>query len=549
MGAAGLAAVGGALAGFAVTAVRAFSDLATEVENFRRVAGGTAEDASRLVAVADDVGVSAETLSNGVFQLAKRLESAGDKLATFGVGAARTANGNVDMIETLLRVGDAYKATHDPAQRATLLTAAFGKQGTALIPILERDRTAIEAMFAGAEATGQILTDADLLQAREYRETMDDLADAFRGLAIEGGKALVPFLSDAAKLVGTVTGLIGKVDGLTHKLGQALAGGKKARDDPDSFVNTFRHLVDTIVYGRDVADANLAKVGQAVDETTGAVAEGTDAVDEHAKAVSLVDRAVTSAVNSSRALVQSQRGLADARGDLNDLLKEGAVDTEKVADATRSLASAQRSLGSAQRDQRRAQEEYNTALAAFQEFGGDTNAEKLAEARDKLADADDAVANAQDRVVDSQAELAKAKAGDPDYQEKLADARQRVADAEFAVSQNTLASVKAHDEAAAAIATHGTAAADLLTQYDGLLARAPQVAAALEPLRGMLAPGNTPAFGPPPVNWSGPIGGGGDFGPVTQNINVNVTSPQNADPVTLSRNIAWNLGATKPALN
>lgn len=533
---AGLTAMGTGLVTMAVASVNAFNDLALSVQNFQRVAGGTAEDASRLVAVADDVGISAEAAATGMFQLAKRIETGGATLATFGVHAARASNGTINMSETLLRVGDAYKEIADPAQRAALLTAAFGKQGVALIPILERSREDIEAMFAGAAATGQIFSQEDIAKAQEFRESMDNLQDAFNELLLRGGEVLVPFLTDIADTIVKLTELSDRAQeflALDPDNSRMAAGGGLGAA-LDQWKNK---LLGIEPPANDAAEANkgLAKANREVTET----------VDEQAKALDTVEKALNTAVSADRALAQSQNGLVDARDDLNDLLKEGAVDTEKVASATRSLTSAQRGLGSAQRDQKEAQEEYNDALAAFQQFGGDTNADKLADANNNLADANDSVADAQDRVVDAQAELVKARAGDPDYQEKLADARQKVADAEFAVSQNTLATVKAHDAAAIAIASHGEAAKTLLGQYDGLIGRAPQVATALAPLLTLLS---LAGIGPGAPTTPSPaiLGPGapdpGNLSPLTTNNNTfNITAPDTIDPMNLARQIVWNL--------
>lgn len=536
MSPAGLTALGTGLVTMAVASVNAFNDLALSVQNFQRVAGGTAEDASRLVAVADDVGISAEAAAGGVFQLAKRIESSGDTLGDFGVHAARTAAGNVDMSETLLRVGDAYKEIQDPAQRAALLTAAFGKQGTTLIPILERTREDIEGMFAGAAATGQILSQEDIQKAQEYRESMDDLQDAWNELMLRGGEVLVPFLTDIANGITKISDLADKVQDFLNidPSESSFAAGGGVGSVLDQWKNK--------LFGIEAPTNNAKEAQKGLAQTAREVKE---AAEEQAKALDTVDKALNAAVSADRALSQSQRGLVDARDDLNDLLKEGAVNTEKVASATRSLNQAQRSLTSAQRDQARAQEEYNDAQAAFLALPSDTNADQLADANDNLADANDSVANAQDRVIDAQAELAKAKAGDPDYQEKLADARQKVADAEYAVSQNTLATVKAHDEAAIAVASHGEAAKTLLAQYDGLITRAPQVAAALTPLLSLLGLsgiGPGAPVTPSPAILAPPPPAAGNLSPVTNQQNTfNITASDTIDPVTLARKIIWEL--------
>lgn len=542
---AGLAALGTGLVGFALSSVNAFDDLALSVQNVQRVIGGTAEDASRLVAVSDDVGISVESLTTGMFQLTKRVDDSGKTLASFGVQIATNADGTTNMLQTLLSVGDAYKALNDPVQQANLLTAAFGKQGTALIPILERDRGAIESMFQSAESTGQILSQDDIAKAQEYRESMDDLGDAWKELQLRGGQVLVPFLTDVANGITKLSDLADRVTEFLHidPAESSFASGGGIGAVLDQWKNKIFGLKPPTDDAKDSING-LAEADR----------KARDAAEEHIKALDQISKSLTQTAQADRALDQSQRGLATARDDLNDLLKEGAVDEEKVADAVRSHAAAIRSLNGAQRDQQRAQEDYNDALSYFQLVGGDDAADELAEKRDKLADANDSVANSQDRVKDTQADLDKARAGDPDYQEKLAAARQKVADAEYEVSQNTLASITAHDDAAAAIKGHAGEARQLLAEYDGLIARAPQVAAALDPILALLqasgigpgfgtstgqtrAPGRSPApaqpiLAPPPT--------AGNLSPVTNNT-FNINASDTIDPMNLARNIVWNL--------
>jgi hypothetical protein len=538
-----------ALATFIASGVSGFLDLAKQVDDFRRITGLTAEDASRLVAVFDDVGVEASAASAAIFQLEKRLGSSTALLGGFGIQVARTVTGQTDMVETILRIGDAYKGLADPVQKAQLLTTAFGKTGASIAPLLERPREVIESMFDSAERTNQIFSSADLLMARQYREAIDDLQDSFRGLQIEAGQNLIPFLVDAASLA---TKLLGRVN-------DVVAGPPK---DQGGFWN---FVADTMHAGlRATGDliSLLPGVGDAAEEASAGLGPTVQDVEDLGDAVAKMVDADRALASAHRGLEADQRALADAQKDYNELLTKGAVDAEKVADTQRSLAEATRSVGHAQREQRDAQREFNKAAAAADILGTDTALEKKQDAADNLADANDSLTSAIERQNTAQKELDKARAGDPDYQDKLAAAKQkvadqtqRIADAEYQVGQKSLASIGAHKAEEEALIGKAEAAERLLADYTLLIAQHPEVAAVLGPQIPVLTEAAKPG-GAGGASLGGLFGSGaalpftpavpivvpsGTAGSPTTNNTFNITAPATIDPLNLANAILWNL--------
>lgn len=547
-GPAALAGVGAAIAKFALDGVSAFVDLAGRVKEFRRVAGGTAEDASRLVAAFSAVGVDATTAATGVFQLEKHLAAGADKLAAFGITAVKDARGNTDMSKTLLGVADAYQRINDPVQKAALLTAAFGRQGTALIPLLSKSREEIAAFFDEAAKSHQILSPDDLQKATEYKLAVHDLGEAFKGLEIEAGVALVPFLTSVANaatdvihLTDTVGGFIAKVASIPAVIPGVSAKtvlGALAAAAPG--LGTLAGALGSVALKANEAGSSLGS-GFADELTTVAGALGllgnTTPIDD-------LDKALTAATTADHALADAHVATGDAQAALNKLLNDGAVDAKKVADATRSLADANRAVGHEQRAQADAQTAYNLALAAFNVLGTDTARDKLHDATNNLADANDNLAGAQDRAKAAADALATAKAGDPDYQQHLADAIQHVADAKFTESQRALASVTAHDNETTALSDNADAVQTLIDKYKDLIAQHPEAAGALAGNQAALdkakaAGTGTPGTPVPPLQAvpSASI----NSGHTTNNVTVNVNSDHPIDPTGLSRTIIWNL--------
>lgn len=518
---AGALAAAGAIVAFATKSVDAYYDMAQSVLAFQRASGASAEQASALVAAFDDVGISAEVGAKAIFQLGKRLEENGTKLSGYGVSAVRGADGNVDLAQTLKSVADAYVNTTDPAQRAALVTAAFGKAGQQLIPILERGRQGIDELYASAAATNQILTQDEIQKADDFRMAIDDLNDAWKQFEIESGKALVPLLTDLAKAATTTGEWIDKL-----KIIPAL---KWLAGLDDSFE------------GAADSTAGLALATQKHAEES---KEQADAVADVEKAVLASSNAQHAYEASTRAVASADRNLADARKDYNKLLAEGAVDEEKVADARRSLGDATRSMGHAQRELSDAQGDYNDALAFMQAVGGDTAADKLADASDNLADAQDGVASAQERQQGARDDLAKAQAGDPEFNDKLAAAKQRVKDAEqgFADAQYN-SSQRAYELDGAlktqdgTLATNEAAVEALRAKWAELLGLKPEIVGFLQ---GSFAAVGASAA--PTGLLTGPASG--SLSPVTTtntNNTFNITASDTIDPMNLARNIVWNL--------
>lgn len=186
---------------FAVDSANAYADLGTEVLDFQRVSGASADTSSRMVATLDDLGISAETGSKGMFKLSKEIAGGNVALDAYGVDVATAADGSADLVGTLLNVADAYTHAKDPVDQNAIATAAFGKAGKDLIPILEQGRAGLKAMFADVPR-GQLFTQDKLDNAFAYKLALDNLNDSLSDVALQVGGALAPAMTVAANTTG-----------------------------------------------------------------------------------------------------------------------------------------------------------------------------------------------------------------------------------------------------------------------------------------------------------------------------------------------------------
>lgn len=464
-GLAAAAAVGGAAV---VASVKHFQSLAQATLTFQRASGATAEQSSALLAAMDDMGISADAGAKSIFQLGKRLETSAPKLAEYGVFAAKGANGNTDLAATLLNVSDAYLATADPAKRAALLTAAFGKQGRDLIPILEQGSAGIKGMFEEAGKHGQILNQDEIDKSEKFRLALDDLGDAVGKLGLELGGSLVPVLTTVA---GWLTTIVGAADKVGHFLGEAFgqperdirAAGDAARDAGLSF------------------EDSAARYRKWAEATVTAHEDNVEAVDSLRSTLFTATAAQRSYADAQRAVITATDQQKAAQRTLDDLLAKTAVDATAVARATREAASASHDLEQANNDLVTAQERVTNAQQDLNDLlSGKTGADAKEDATDDLARAKvrerratAALAEAQDRLTTLQssgtatsAELEDAQLDLEEAGFSVKDAFDAEAEAQRALNEAEHMSVEGSPEVVTARNALKTATTDLGTAQE-----------------------------------------------------------------------------------
>ncbi len=185
LGKVGLAAGFTAIAGFAMKSVEQFTQLAKATHDLGLQTGLGTEQASRWLAVADDMEIGAEQLAAAFKQINKDIDA--DKWSKYGVatknasGEARTANDIfLDVLDTLGKIDD-------PTERARAGTELLGKAWGGLAPLVGKSREEYERMLASVEA-GQVITAQEYQQAERMRLAQDALADAWGEVALSVGE-------------------------------------------------------------------------------------------------------------------------------------------------------------------------------------------------------------------------------------------------------------------------------------------------------------------------------------------------------------------------
>lgn len=200
-------AAGGALVAFGIKAVGAFTDTAKAAIDLGAATGLATEDASRWIAVGDDMGVTAEQLTSGIGRIGKELDSG--KWEKYGV-ATRDAGGNArntnDILADTLGM---LSSVENETERARIGNELFGRGYSNLAPLIGHTADQYKEML-GAVEDGQVITDKEAKKAERMRLAQDALADALQEVTLAVGQMvaeMAPAIEQASELVGWLTQL------------------------------------------------------------------------------------------------------------------------------------------------------------------------------------------------------------------------------------------------------------------------------------------------------------------------------------------------------
>ena len=177
-------------------------DYADRLNDLRTRTGATGQELITLEGAAVRSGVSFEAVSDVTSKLSKRLGA-----AALGSGEAsrafeamgievKNADGSLKGINVILReVGEKFKGYEDGANKSVIATAALGRGGDKLIPMLE-NITDTEQRFKRLGIT----IDEDVITAADrYKDTMDDLDSLHRKFSMQLVQFLLPYLQQFAE--------------------------------------------------------------------------------------------------------------------------------------------------------------------------------------------------------------------------------------------------------------------------------------------------------------------------------------------------------------
>jgi hypothetical protein len=286
----GAAAAGAAALGaFAAKAVASTMQLDAGILAVQRATGATAQNASALVAIADDFGLGADQVADSLGKLAKNADS--KVLAEFGVQLAKNSDGTTDLYGTLVNLSDVFTTIQDPTERARLANAAFGKSWQNLLPILEQGRAGLEGAYKEI-GDGQIRTQEQIDASEELRLTFDALSDAAGGLSIAVGTALIPEIERLASAALTVKKALDDVPRGVRDLGTSALRSLNPLNLFADSIEATNKFVDEMTDRLGLADDATDKMTTSTDTLGVALGRtGVAAANANAKAIKDVEKA------------------------------------------------------------------------------------------------------------------------------------------------------------------------------------------------------------------------------------------------------------------
>jgi hypothetical protein len=375
MGPAMLAGAGAAVA-FGVKAVGAFTDTAKAAIDMGAATGLATEDASRWIAVGDDMGVTAEELTAGIGKIAKTLDDS--KWGKYGIetrtaaGEARSANDV--LIDTLDMLGKVSNET----ERARIGNDLFGKGYKSLAPIV--GKTAAEyRKYLGEVEDGQVITEAEAKKAERMRLAQDALADTLNEVTLAVGSfaaSFAPAIEEASQFLNVLIE-IDRHTGALETLGNPLPsdGGKlgdrirqlaELGKNEQELTAALRErgeseqTIAAVVRARAEMDAKAAEEAA---KNRDVAAEQRQALHELASQYDQLEAGMRVAGRTQELTAEETRYLADLYGDMEAGIRDlipGVNDLEYAQDRA---AETTRDMAAAAAEAQAAYDEFTTSLS------------------------------------------------------------------------------------------------------------------------------------------------------------------------------------------
>jgi len=289
----GMVVAGAAMAGFGFAVGKAL-DGATdktmafgkEVVALQRMTGMGAEEASKFTAVFQRFGIEGKTVGMLLKGLGGAIIGQSEDLKKMGIATQDASGKNRDMMDVLADFADYYSKATDKTVANAMAAKLLGRNWQALLPVLSSGSGAIKKIGDDLEASGGVLSQADLDEIKKFAGVQKDNAAAMETFTRKVGLANIPLETFKTTMLA---GIIDKLNEIDPKLTTTAVGiaqvaeyGGKAIGGTTSFLGSLYMASQLFVSGGMLAGigtwaAGLLGVGGASTVAaagTGALATG-----------------------------------------------------------------------------------------------------------------------------------------------------------------------------------------------------------------------------------------------------------------------------------
>lgn len=307
-----------------------FVDYAGQVREVSRAFGTVPEEASRLIQVSDDLGVSYNSLTTSLKMAQK--------------------DGIDPSIEGLAKLADEYLALEPGVKRTQFLLDNFGKSGLEMGKLMEKGGDGIRELSADIDDS-MILTQEALDQAREYEIAVDSLSDSWDAFTYQV----------APKVVNALTSVI-------NDMRDWNVANELAKEDGETLFflsgEKYQAYIDEAAAIREQTDAALL-AAEGNQEFAGALSENEEAIElaekalqEYKDMLEEVSQANQDAEKFMQSYADFSKGYAENHADA----------VEKIREAEEKLSEARSEFGAGSDQAMRAQESLDEARQGIQEL-------------------------------------------------------------------------------------------------------------------------------------------------------------------------------------
>ena len=234
---------------------------------------------------------------------------------------AKNADGTTDLNGTLLNVASAYQATQDPAEKAAIASAAFGKSWTEMVDVLDKSRSTI------AELQGLSLgvTEADIRRLEDYKKARAGLSQATGDVKLGIGRQVIQGVTyEMTQLAGATRVVTSTLTGNFGDAWDTLSG--KTIKAKSAFASTSADIRGRLVASALQAAFGFDAMGRSIELASVKAARAAQAF------AGLFDTQTTA--------ISAQVRFKDAVAGLSELQTQAAGRASKYADAQDNVAAA-----------------------------------------------------------------------------------------------------------------------------------------------------------------------------------------------------------------
>ncbi len=310
-----------------------------EVADYAQLTGDSVENASRLLTVVGRVGVEANDLADITLQMSDSLAGSPEIVQRLGINL----NDGKTAAERFVEVtGRLQTEITDATERGIIGAQLFGEEGVRQVNSITSQVGDLDTALKGVEDRN-VVTQAQVDQAREYKQAMDDLQEALQGAAVVITDALLPSLTESAEAAAAT--------GDALPIEDVIRWGEKLNDT----VNPVRLVTDG--FSRMSTEAN--KLQGAIDPLAGKTDDYTESVDD-------INRILDQNVERFEDTTEAAGDTTDAMSELDDVTSE-LLDTINDEQAWLNLQQSIDETSRKLRDQSLSSDEARLATLALKE--------------------------------------------------------------------------------------------------------------------------------------------------------------------------------------